>query len=295
MSYARLKREDGASFHPRLIQNYQSKKTITEPKNIAKTKYGHLTEKSTYAEYAWEFLRRNKFYQSMIDSWNDEDEYTGNSFPLANWGYQQTAEWEPHCGLWGLETKEGKRIPFKHYASDYDDELAWFPIEYLKLTMCSYIGKSKPLEDMNTQMHVAFDLGHVFGPSANGLKKQLDLAYAEILKKLPTVEEKTGVGRNESMFGRDKNIPIQKGILRRYLYVVDKLTPKLKVKKDQTVEFAQLPLLKQIAGDIKDDLCTENSIDSIGKDANHAFDMVYKWHCLGLLSLNDNTKPESKE
>jgi hypothetical protein len=295
MSYKKFNREDGASFHPKLIENYRSKHKLSTPDNIAKTKYGHLSDKSTYAEYAWEFLRRNKFYQGLIDSWDDEIEYENNPYPIEHWGYKQTPKWEPHCGLFESETKEGKRLPYKHYSSKYVAGLAWFPIEYIKLTMSGGIGITRPLEDKKTQMHLAFDLGHVFGPNSTGLRKQLDLAHAELTKQLSAVKERMNGSSNEFTFGRDEMTPTQKGVLRRYLYVADLLTPKLKVKKDLTSEPTRLPMLKQIAADIGKELGTANSTDSIGKDANHAFDMIYKWHCLGLVSLIDNEKSTNEE
>jgi hypothetical protein len=292
MSYTNLKREDGASFHPKIVENYRSKVVIPTPKNIAKTKYGHLTDKSTYAEYAWEFLRRNKFYQGMIDSWDDKNEYKNNPCPIEQWGYQQTPEWEPHCGLWPRETIEGKRLPYKHYSSNYDAGLAWYPIEYIKLTMSGRIGITKPLEDNKTQMHLAFDLGHVFGPNSAGLRKQIDLAYAELVKQSSVVKENRS---NESLFGKAEKVPTQKSVLRRHLYVADLMTPKINVNNQRVTEIKPLSMLKITAGIIHDDLGTKDSVDSIGKDANHAFDMIYKWHCLGLVSLNDNANSTIEE
>lgn len=43
--------------------------------------YAKLSEKNSYLEFAWEFLRRNRFYQALVDK-------RSNAVPDAEWGYR---------------------------------------------------------------------------------------------------------------------------------------------------------------------------------------------------------------
>lgn len=54
--------------HPPLVAEYLPKKKwlkIPSPNN--ENVYWGLTDQSSYTEYAWAFLRRNRFYQQLCD------------------------------------------------------------------------------------------------------------------------------------------------------------------------------------------------------------------------------------
>jgi hypothetical protein len=152
MSYKNLVRPTG-KFHPEQVANFASDKVVALARSFTKNKYGNLTDKSTYVEYAWEFLRRNKFYQALIDAHTDDKV---PHYQLPSWGYRQSdgseqnSEWEYHCGLW--------REPYKHYSEAYSDDLTWYPIEYLRQNMCGALGRTTKLEDANSQLHITIDL-----------------------------------------------------------------------------------------------------------------------------------------
>ena len=136
MSYKELK-SPHSKFHPVQVADFQPDKSVCQKRSFTKNKYGNLNDQSTYAEYAWEFLRRNKFYQALIDTGTDN---RAPHYPLPSWGYRQSdaseqnSEWEYHCGLW--------REPYKHYFEAYSDDLGWYPIEYLRQNMCGALGRA---------------------------------------------------------------------------------------------------------------------------------------------------------
>jgi hypothetical protein len=275
MSYRELKSQHG-KFHPVQVADFQPDKSVCQKRPFTKNKYGGLNDQSTYEEYAWEFLRRNKFYQSLIDAG------TGGKaphYPLPSWGYRQSdaseqnSAWEYHCGLWSE--------PYKHYSEAYSDDLAWYPIEYLRQNMRGALGRATKLEDASTQLHITIDLGQKFGPNVSGLKKQLEIAeqivtaYHQYLKGGAWLKGELDI------------YPLKKGLLRRYLYVADLYTQLESKKKDPDVAWA-----KYIAKNIQEGESTFSETD-VSKCAKSAFEYIYQWHCLGLLTLTDKNITEA--
>jgi hypothetical protein len=291
MSYKELKSPHG-KFHPVEVAHYEPQRGMSQQRSFSKTQYDKLTDKSTYAEYAWEFLRRNKFYQALIDAGTDNK---APHYPLPSWGYRQSdaseqnSEWEHHCGLW--------REPYKHYSEAYSDELTWYPIEYLRQHMCGAVGQITMLEDKSTQLHITIDLGHKFGPNVSGLKKQLEIAEKAIIAIHNKVNNAGRLGQLEASL-------TTKGVLRRYLYIADLFTGERSIKKeiDKRNNSGDVPIkkigarvlsVKEIAAKInakQDD--HHATTDSIGKDADEAFKYIYQWKCLKLLTLTDKPQTE---
>ncbi len=289
MSYKELKSPHG-KFHPVEVAHYEPQKGMSQQRSFSKTQYDKLTDKSTYAEYAWEFLRRNKFYQALIDAGTDNK---APHYPLPSWGYRQSdgsehnSEWEYHCGLW--------REPYKHYSKAYSGDLAWYPIEYLRQNMCGAVGQTTMLEDKSTQLHITIDLGYKFGPSVSGLKKQLEIAEKAIIAIHNKVNNAGRLGQLEASL-------TTKGVLRRYLYIADLFTGERSIKKeiDKRSNSGDVPIKKVGAGMLsvneiaakinakQDD--HKATTDSVGKDADEAFKYIYQWKCLKLLTLTD--KPQ---
>jgi hypothetical protein len=291
MSYKELKSPHG-KFHPVEVAHYEPQKGMSQQRSFSKTQYDKLTDKSTYAEYAWEFLRRNKFYQTLIDACTGDK---APHYPLPSWGYRQSdgseqnSEWEYHCGLW--------REPYKHYSEAYSDDLTWYPIEYLRQHMCGAVGQTTMLEDKSTQLHITIDLGHKFGPNVSGLKKQLEIAEKAIIAIHNKVNNAGRLGQLEASL-------TTKGVLRRYLYIADLFTGERSIKKeiDKRSNSGDVPIKKVGAGMLsvneiaakinakQDD--HKATTDSIGKDADEAFKYIYQWKCLKLLTLTDKPQIE---
>ncbi len=277
MSYKELK-SPHSKFHPVQVADFQPDKSVCQKRPFTKNKYGNLNDQSTYAEYAWEFLRRNKFYQALIDAGTGEKV---PHYPLPSWGYRQSdgseqnSEWEYHCGLW--------REPYKHYSEAYSDDLGWYPIEYLRQNVCGALGRVTKLEDASSQLHITIDLGHKFGPNVSGLKKQLEIAeqivttYHQYLKG--------GAWLN----GELDIYPLKKGLLRRYLHVADLYTQLESKKKNTDVAWA-----KYIAKNIQEGESNFSETD-VSKCAKSAFEYIYQWHCLGLLTLTNKNGIEDPE
>jgi hypothetical protein len=291
MSYKELKSPHG-KFHPIEVAHYEPQKGMSQQKSFSKTKYGRLTDKSTYAEYAWEFLSRNKFYQALIDAGTDKNV---PNYPLPSWGYRQSHsseqnyEWEYHCGLWCE--------PYKHYSEAYSDDLTWYPTEYLRMNMCGAVGQPTMLEDRNTQLHITIDLGHKFGPNVSGLKKQLEIAE----KAIHTIHKNV---KKAGLLAQLESNLTTKGVLRRYLYIADLFTGERSIRKeiDKRNNSGDVPSksrgsrmlsVNEVAAKInakQDD--HKATTDSVGKDADEAFKYIYQWKCLKLLTLTDKTQNE---
>lgn len=288
MSYQELKRPH-AGFHPEQIKYFEPQKGMLKQRELTATKYDGLTNSSAYASYAWAFLRRNKFYQALIDA----DSKDFNS--LSTWGYRQSdnvqsgAEWEYHCGLW-----TSKLHKLKPYCEGYDEgtPLLWYPIEYVRQSICGGLGHNTTLEDKTTQLHITLDLGHKFGPNVAGIDKQLEIA-----RQCIEARYKARAGR-VSLAELEVSVP-KKENLRRYLYIADQLTGKHSVKTDtqKRLSATEVPskslgqqelkvneVAKRLSTKLKDETHT---IDSIGKDSKKAFQYVYQWQCLALLTLRD--------
>jgi hypothetical protein len=277
MSYRELKSPHG-KFHPVQVADLQPDKSVCQKRPFTKNKYGNLTDKSTYAEYAWEFLRRNKFYQALIDAGNGDK---APHYPLPSWGYKQSdgneqnSEWEYHCGLW--------REPYEHYSEAYSDKLTWYPIEYLRQNICGALGRATKLEDASSQLHITIDLGQKFGPNVSGLKKQLEIA-----EQIVTAHHQYLKG-GAWLKGELDIYPLKKGLLRRYLYVADLYT-QLESEKKKIAE----SWTDYIANNFKK-VQPKFSETDVNKYAKSAFEYIYQWHCLGLLTLADKSVTEDAD
>ena len=277
MSYRELKSPHG-KFHPVQVADFHPDKSVCQKRPFTKNKYGNLNDQSTYEEYAWEFLRRNKFYQALIDAG------TGGKaphYPLPSWGYrpsdgsEQNSEWEYHCGLWSE--------PYKHYFEAYSDGLTWYPIEYLRQNMCGALGRATNLEDASSQLHITIDLGHKFGPNVSGLKRQLEIAEQIVTTYHQYLKGGTWLNGELDIY------PLKKGLLRRYLYVADLYTQLESEKKKTTESWTDY-----IANNLKK-VQPKLSETDVNKYAKSAFEYIYQWHCLGLLTLADKSITEDTE
>jgi len=164
----------GKAIHPELVANYKHKQNFKIPQQGDAKHYGLLTDESTFAEYAWEFLRRNRFYQAMIDN-------VKPSFNLDEWGYSAAPCYVSSCGL---------AEPYKHYAENYKEnkEPEWAPLWAIETRMQETLKSKKfarlDIEYPGLQIPFVFDVASVFGPGSIGLQTQADLAVKLIQQQL---------------------------------------------------------------------------------------------------------------
>jgi hypothetical protein len=168
--------------------------------------YGVLTDESTFSEYAWAFLRRNRFYQRLIDK-------AVPNITEANWEYANDRENQPPIGLMNLK-------PYKEaFASGVPVE--WWGIhsfrEQLRPIVASTLNqnmKRVELEWSLTQVSLTFDIGPMLGQTTAALDPQICIAraYLQSLAK-----------KKEVLFPK-KLKPPDKSLFRAQLRVADQLS-----------------------------------------------------------------------
>ena len=174
--------------------------------NDVKT-YSDLDDESSYSEYAWAFLRRNRFYQWRCDG--------RSPFPLAHWGYRPSDEHEFTFGL----------VQLKHYAEPFSCEGAvpvkWTGIHTFEEQLCRVARRpgttpiAGPVIDFpHHQVGIVFDLSPIVGSQSATIDIQIALAKAHLHK---LIEE-----RYERL-SPIQNAPIKR-LLRAQLRIADLLS-----------------------------------------------------------------------
>lgn len=281
--------------HPRLVANYKSIKPLKPPRKNTADQYGSLNDESTYSEYAWEFLRRNRFYQVMIDQ-------VTPSFNLDDWAYKAAPSYAPSCGL--LE-------PYKHYSENFDDnnpprwESFWQIASRTQDAMAFRRHRKFTAVDYpDLQVAIVLDLVPIFGPGTIGLRKQAEIAIKKVeecLKKGNSVPEPDDTDDYGSAYCKNK------GDLRRYLRLADLLSCPQAVKTDDgnpnENPRRQVLTLREAALKLPDyDFETKNGgapsnetkINRTYDFVDQAWDYIYGWKCLTLLAQNERPKKPKK-
>lgn len=279
----------GKVVHPTLVANYTPKQQFKIPLQGDAKHYGSLTDESPFAEYAWEFLRRNRFYQAMIDDVNP-------SFNLDQWGYSAGPGHVSSCGL---------AEPYKHYAESYtENPPVWWPLWAIETRLQDTL-KSRKFERLDNdypglQVPFMFDVSPVFGPGSMGLQMQADLAVMRIEKYL-----------------KSRNKPTPRGLvyrpgkpkLRILLRLADLLSYPQKVESEGIASKApqsQMINATQAAGLLGDfnfnDADGSTSHKTQKQREESTFDRVenarafiYEWHCLTLLTFASQEKEPPKK
>lgn len=294
ISYAR------GALHPCMVENYLPKKKLKIPKKNDEMHYGSLTDKSPFAEYAWEFLRRNRFYQSIIDN-------ASPSFNIEDWGYAPAPCYGYSFGLFEEKdytqkyaVNEPKWMPLFDISSQVNDSL---------MSIMSTL-KSRPLEiDFpGFQVPFLFHIAPIFGPGSYGLQEQADLAISLIEKHMAELKQKKKENDHQvkgliNRPGKDK--------LRMLLRVADLLTYRQKIDSDQTGPSTEtLPIPSRVtateASKMLDDynflydakeipktpaLLAEATLRYVEK----ARGMIYGWQCLSLLTFSNQGRSQCRE
>lgn len=291
---------DPGGVHPPIVAPFEPKKKLPVPKMGTTKEYAGLTDNSTYSEYAWEFLRRNRFYQAMVDGHRP-------SFDLAQWGYRPTLAHEPGFGL--------KRV--KHYSESHKDSLPlWSPIaamvDRMQDTIAHYKHLQPRIEYPGAQVAVVFDLAPVFGPGTVALQTQADIAvkYLERLLNTSTLSR-----ASHTTGGQAATEPTNKPnrqLLRVCLKLADLLSnPQALLSEDTeqlpmakrrgkpgmiTIEQAAMLLPVYDANDDKRQTVTDaQRCDRAYRYAEKAWRLIYGWECLCLLKFGEWELPPPKK
>ena len=290
---------DAGSIHPSIVSQFESKKKLTVPKQGTAKEYAGLNDDSTYSEYAWEFLRRNRFYQAMVDG-------TGPSFDLAQWGYRPTAAHEAGFGL--------QRV--KHYSESHEDSLPhWTPIaamvDRMQDTVAHFKHHQPRIEYPGAQVAVVCDLAPVFGPATVALQTQADFAVKYLERLLNTgnlLQTSRATGGDTAKESTNKP---NRQLLRGCLRLADLLSNPQTLLSEGT---EHLPMAKRrgkpgmisieqaatllpdydVAVDKRSTITDRQRRDRAYRYAENAWKLIYGWECLSLLKFGDWDLPPLK-
>lgn len=236
-----LKRQR-SDVHPTLLANWGPKHQI-EPEIILDTdNYDGLNDNSTFSEYAWAFLRRNRFYQMLVDS-------PENAYAVSLWGHKPNDEPDDeteapvgrgrisrditvhkkfHCGL----------VKIKPYSEAYTEgvPVEWRGIHTFYKELSSYPRTATrpqpqwPEVSRIGEMAFVFDVDYLHGPETNAIDIQLKIAR-ELM-----IEEANKIGCPPQV----SNNPPSRQELRAMLHVTDLLSLEEKRGKQETNKPAEV-------------------------------------------------------
>lgn len=274
--------------HPAAVSAFRSAKSITKPKPSTQRNYGDLSDRSTYAEYAWEFLRRNRFYQQLLDG-------TLHSASLDEWGYQASPDRNVTCGLARLKPYE------QLYA---DKPPVWEPIDQIVVrineSLAHFRHQRTKLEYPESQMAFAFDLCAIFGPNEIGLNLQSSIATQVLQGFIVTKKISSGFTATAPV---SKKPDALKEKLRKCLLVADLLShPRAAYAESKGINVrsqsgpTSVPQVKVVASLLPDHIFNNAEkatgiTDQQKEDrtyglAGKAREYIYDWKCLNLLTLD---------
>jgi hypothetical protein len=210
-----LKRSSGG-VHPELLDQETPDKAFKTNDRNCPDSYDHLTDESLFSNYAWAFLRRNRFYQSERDN-------KSLGYGIELWGHKSHAGTPANCGL----------ITAKPYAELHDNgvKIEWegihsFYERHWRRNSQEPSCRSQ-LDFPEIQFHIVFDLDDVLGPSANVIDVQLNMARAMLLKRAAKIK----MGLNPKMPAQQPD-RYMKARFRSMLRVADLLSPENKVSAE---------------------------------------------------------------
>ena len=287
--------------------------------------YDSLTDVSSYSDYAWAFLRRNRFYQNKFD----QNKKFRMFQDIRLWGYTPPSEYaEPYWGL--MSDKEGNTKPYweNHGAGD---KVLWEAIHGFyyffsdrngierniiekykipRVIPCETApGMSFGVTERNQRAFV-FDADAMLGPGSTTIDIQLSIARAILLndiKQLGNSDRKSSSGersgnglakqRTASSQARQATAPPTKSDLRTQLRVADLLswqyvcepTPGQGNTTNPVWETGKSrPRHKQIAGKLAESSVGRTFEEKRISDlVDAAYRKIYEWECLQLLQYDD--------
>lgn len=289
---------DAGSIHPLMVSEFEPKKKLAVPKQGNAKEYAGLNDDSTYSEYAWEFLRRNRFYQAMVDAKRP-------SFDLNEWGYRPTPTHEAGFGL--------QRA--KHYSESHEESAPpWTPLaamaERMQDTVAHFRHLPARIEYPGTQIAVVFDLAPVFGPATTALQTQADFAvkYLERFLSMRNLPQ-----ASHAQEGQAATEPANKPnpqLLRGYLRLADVLSNPQSLLAENTdlpmakrrgkpgmitiEQAATLMPIYDITTDKRSTITDAQRRDHAYRYAKKARKLIYGWECLCLLKFDPLKLPPLK-
>jgi hypothetical protein len=209
----RLLKKDRSSVHPTDMLNFRPKTPINIPDKNNDNEYGSLTDKSSYSEYVWSFISRNRYYQRLVDKIIPGKD-------LENWENAIDQNLYSQTGIYTL----------KPYTEEYYEgaPVEWWGIHSFneRLNVVKPVhGKSKAIIDYpKTQAAVIFDIDAILENKTTAIDIQVAIAKKhlyELSKKL---------GNNSSLSNRS----FSKKLLRTQLRVADLLSAPKSLPKIRT-------------------------------------------------------------
>jgi len=303
-------------FHPKYLENYtpQEKFWPSEFGNLKR--YGYLDDSSPYCEYAWELLRRNRFFQKQHDQQTHQD--IDFDLDQNKWACWEKFDGTFNCGL----------TDDVHYRELYSKNVRWTQYEDV-LENCINLRHASPdvlhPRKRATGYTVLFDLN----PDPNGepsLEMQMEVVRRFLIQLATQRKFLTPRSRQKKRASKEK--------LRHLLRIVDLFSspeanlrsvsqvfinsnvyPVLgRAKKKQadvrsasTIDGRKILIPNEISGSIKKSFRTEeemkadaNSIkldeieDPMRRLTSEAFDLVYLGGYLDLIQFDFQT-PSTKK
>jgi hypothetical protein len=173
------------SVHPKPVKDFRPKSPLKIPKANDEHHYGQLTDQSSYSEYAWAFVRRNRFYQAMVDR-------VRPAFDLEAWGYRGTADMPSGYGL----------LKAKHYREPFNEGMPvqWEAIDgfarQLALLRPAASAHPTPIDFPRSQVAIVFDLAPLLGPGGTAIDIQIDLARTRLHELADRLAQRAAARKN---------------------------------------------------------------------------------------------------
>ncbi len=286
------------SVHPPMVADLRPKEKLKVPSLSTAKAYGALTDDSSYSEYAWEFLRRNRFYQAMVDK-------RSPAFDLAEWGYRPSPAHEVGFGL--------KHV--KPYTQSHADAVPhWAPIaewtDRMQHTIDHLKHHQPQIEYPGSQVAVVFDLAPAFGPGTVALQTQADLAVKYLEQLLAARANAQPAPPDDSKASTEPIYKPKPALLRGYLRLADMLSsphtlpfkehlPKAMQRNTPvmlTMEEAatQMPDY-DVTDDKRENITDGQRLDRARRYADKAWRLIYGWECLNLLKFDAWVPTKPKE
>jgi hypothetical protein len=280
------------AFHPVEVESDFPKHHFW-PKSLGdQDAYDGLTDDSLFSEYAWEFLRRNRFFQQVQDRVNagDKPKYTEEQ-----WAFQSHPLIEANTGLGKKLAYETKYVHSTDGIVQFDN---WNVIRDFHDRLNRHrAGQLERLDFPQTQVQIIFDID----PQFNGvppIEIQIEMAREALWNRATTL----GYVSNE---GPKTKRPTKKG-LRNLLRIIDlfsekndhslptvsRLFNKYEAQQAPRAETNKRPIDEMTRSEIADQKEIEDAERKkretrTSELATEAFKYVYQGKYLGLLAFTD--------
>lgn len=278
------------AFHPKQVKSAYPSHRFWPEEPGDENYYGTLNDSSHYREYAWEFLRRNRFFQQQHDCRED-----GRPPPLLEnqWGFQSRPEWEPSSGL-EIDTHYSQS--YKYPSETHSGSLSFLCVRWsilhqfkdqFQFLAASPNSTPKKLED--GQVAIVFDLLSFVGRN-HTINQQIEIARTELHR----LASKTEVALKE----RRNSAQPYKSNLRNLLRIADLYSNQKEYKLQRISK-----LFHQYESNYPEPYSpseaevkrAENRVSGLATDA---FGYIYKGEYLDLLLLDpwpwDDLRPSDE-